>query len=56
MNISETSGPITIKFLPEASLEWAKASLGFGADRIRTVSMTTDSSHRVNAGLRDIHD
>ena len=50
-SISETSGPITIKFYPKHHLGGGKAALGFGPDRIRTlVSMETDSSHRVIIG------
>ena len=48
MNISETSGPIAIKFLSETSLGWEKATISFWPDLIRTlVSMATDSSHKV---------
>ena len=54
MNISETSRPITIKFYLKRHWGGGKAaSLGFGADQIRTlVSMATDSSHRVIMGKR----
>ena len=39
------------EMLPEPSLGWGKAALGFGPDRIGTlVSMATDSSHRVIMG------
>ena len=42
MNISETSGPIAIKFYLKHHLGWGKAALGFGPDRIGTlVSMAT---------------
>ena len=51
MSISETSGPIAIKFYLKHHLGGGKAALGFGPDRIRTlVSMETDSSHRVIMG------
>ena len=53
MNISETSRPITIKFYLKHHWGGGKATLGFGADQIRTlVSMATDSSHRVIMGKR----
>ena len=52
MNISEVSWPIAIKFYLKHHWGRGKASLGFGADQIRTlVSMATDSSHRVIMGL-----
>ena len=39
------------KFYLKRYSGWGKASLGFGADQIRTlVSMATDSSHRVIMG------
>ena len=42
MNISETSGPIEIKFHLEHYWGGGKTALGFGSDRIRAlVSMTT---------------
>ena len=48
MNISATSGPITMKFYQKYHWDGGKAALGFGLDRIKTlVSMATDSSHRV---------
>ena len=53
MNISKTSKPITIKFYLKHHWGGGKATLGFGADQIRTlVSMATDSSHRVIMGKR----
>ena len=51
INISETSGPIAIKFYLKHHLGGGKAALGFGADQLRTlVSMATDSPHRVIMG------
>ena len=51
MNISATSGPITMKFYQKHHFDWGKAALGFEPYRIRTlVSMATDSSHRVIMG------
>ena len=48
MNISATSGLITMKFYQKHHLDGGKAALGSGPDRIRTlVSMATDSSNRV---------
>ena len=48
MNISKTSGPITIKSYLKHHWGGGKAALGFGADWLRTpFSMATDSSHRV---------
>ena len=48
MNISATSGPIAAKFYLKHHWVGAKAALGFGQDRIRTlVSMATESSHMV---------
>ena len=48
MNISATSGPITMKFYQKHHWDGGKAALGFGPDWIKTlVSMATDSSHRV---------
>ena len=48
MNISATSGPITMKFYQKHHWDGGKAALGFGPDRIQTlVSMATNSSHRV---------
>ena len=47
MNISATSGPITMKFYQKHHCDGEKAATGFGLDRIKTlVSMATDSSHR----------
>ena len=47
MNISATSGPITMKFYQKHHLDGGKAALGFGPDWMKTlVSMATDSSHR----------
>ena len=51
MNISETSGPIAIKFHLKHHWGGGKASLSFGLDRIRIlVSKATDNSHRVIMG------
>ena len=51
MNISETSGPIEIKFYLTHHWGGGKAALGFGPDRIGTLgSMAKDSSHRVVMG------
>ena len=48
MNISATSGPITMKFYQKHHWDGGKAALGFGPDRIQTlVSMATNSSHSV---------
>ena len=48
MNISATSGLITMKFYQKHHLDVGKAALGFGPDWIKTlVSMATDRSHRV---------
>ena len=48
MDISATSGPITMKFYHKHHWDGEKAALGFGLDRIKTlVSMATDSSHSV---------
>ena len=48
INISSTSGPITMKFYQKHHWDGGKAALGFGPDWIKTlVSMATDSSHRV---------
>ena len=64
MNISATSGLITMKFYQKHRLGGGKAALGFWPDRIRTlVSMATDSSNRlffdrilfILAGNDDIH-
>ena len=44
INISETSGPIAIKFYLKRHWEWSEAALGFWPDRIRSlVSMATYS-------------
>ena len=37
MNVSETDGPIAIKFYLKHHWGGGKAALGFGPDRIRTV-------------------
>ena len=51
MNISETSGPVAIKFYLKHHLGEGKAALGFEPGRIRTlVSMATDCSHMVIMG------
>ena len=51
INISETCGPIAIKFYLRHSWGGGKAAQGFGADRFRTlVSMATDSFHMVIMG------
>ena len=48
INISETSGPITMKFYQKHHWGGGKPAFGFGPDGIRTlVSMAKDSSHRV---------
>ena len=48
MNISATSGPITMKFYQKNHWDGGKAASGSGPDGIKTlVSMETDSSHRV---------
>ena len=48
MNISATSGLITMEFYQKHHWDGGKAALGFGPDRIRTlVTMATESSHRV---------
>ena len=48
MNISATSGPITMKFYQKHHWDGGKAALGFGPDQIQTlVSMATNSSHKV---------
>ena len=47
LNISETSGPIGIKFYLKHHWVGGKEALGLRPDQIRTlVSMATDSSHR----------
>ena len=52
MNISETSGQITIKVYLKHHWGGGKAVLSFEADRFRTlVSMATDSSNRVMMGI-----
>ena len=51
INISETSGPIEIKFYLKHHLGGGKAALGFGPDRIGTLdSMAMDSAHTVIMG------
>ena len=51
MNISETSGPIAIKFYLKHHWGGEKAALSFWPDRIGTlVSMAIDSSHGVIMG------
>ena len=51
MNISETSGPIAIKFYLNHHWGGEKTVLGFSPDWITTlVSMATDSSYRVIMG------
>ena len=48
MNISATSGLITMKFYQKHHWDGGKAALGFGPDWNKTlVSMATYSSHRV---------
>ena len=48
MNISATSGLITMKFYQKHHWDGGKAALGFWPDWIKTlVSMATNSSHRV---------
>ena len=48
MNISASSGPITMKFYQKHHWDGGKDAEGFGPDWIKTlVSMATDSSHRV---------
>ena len=48
MNISATSGPITLKFYQKHHWDGGKAALGFGPDQIKTVvSMAIFSSHRI---------
>ena len=48
MNISATSGPITMKFYQKHHCDAGKAALGFWPDQIGTlVTMTTESSHRL---------
>ena len=47
MNISATSGPITMKFYQKHHWDGGKAATGFGPDWIKTlVPMATDRSHR----------
>ena len=51
INISATSGLVTMKFYQKHHWDGGEAALGFEPDRIRTpVSMATDSSHRVIMG------
>ena len=46
MNISATSGSITMNFYQKHHWDGEKAALGFGPDWIKTlVCMATDSSH-----------
>ena len=48
INISATSGSITVKFYQNHHWDGGNAALGVWPERIRTlVSMATDSSHRV---------
>ena len=48
MNISATSGLITMKFYQKHQWDGGKAALGFWPDRIGTlVTMATESSHRL---------
>ena len=48
MNISASSGPITMKFYQKHHWDGGKAVEGFGLDWRKTlVSMATDNSHRV---------
>ena len=48
IDISETSGPMTIKFYPKHHWGGEKPALGFGPHRIRTlVSMATDNYYMV---------
>ena len=48
MDISATSGPITMIFYQKHHCDGRKAEFGFGPKWIKTlVSMATDSSHRV---------
>ena len=48
MNISATSGPVTMKFYQKHHWDGGKAALGFGPDWIKTLfSMATNSSYRV---------
>ena len=48
MNISATSGPITMKFYLKHHWDGGKAIFGFGQVRDKTlVSMATNSSHSV---------
>ena len=50
INISETGGPIAIRFYLKHHLGGEKVAFGFGVDQIRSLfTMTTDtcSSHRV---------
>ena len=51
MYISETNGPITVKFYLKHHRYGGKAALGFGPDQNKTlVSMATDSYHREKMG------
>ena len=48
MNISATSGLITMKFYQKHHWDGGKAATGFGPDWIKTlVSMATNNCHRV---------
>ena len=48
MNVSATSGPITMKFYQKHHWDGGKAALGFGPEWTKTlVSMATDSSHSI---------
>ena len=50
-NISEASGPISIKFNVNHHWTGGLIALGFGADCIKiVVSMATDRSHRLTMG------
>ena len=56
MNISATSGRITIKIYLKHYRDGGKTVLSFGPDPIRTlVSMATDNSHRVIMGKASVH-
>ena len=55
INISETSGPFTIKFYLNHHWGGGKAAVGFGADRFRTlVSMATNSSCKIIMGQNGV--
>ena len=56
MNISATSGPITMKLYQKHHWDRGKVALGFVSDQIQTmVSMATNSSHRVIMEKRCCH-